>query len=81
MVLEVFITPGCERCPHARVLARQVAEESGLSYAETDFLAHPERFLELGVEMTPTFVVDGQVIFRGLPTKTVLSQLVRSRLQ
>lgn len=81
MAIEVFIVPGCSDCAPARVLAQQVAAEYGLAYAETNFLLNPQRFLEVGVEIAPAIALNGEVIFRGLPSKKKLRQSVTARLQ
>jgi thiol-disulfide isomerase/thioredoxin len=75
-VLEVFVTPGCEACEHARMLAQRAAQEfHDLEVAVVDLDETPEG-LPPQVFAVPTFLLNGTVVSLGNPSWERLSALL-----
>jgi len=75
-VLEVFVTPGCEACEHARMLALRAAEEfHDLDVAVID-LDETAAELPPQVFAVPTFLLNGTIVSLGNPSWERLSTLL-----
>lgn len=84
MELKVFTLPTCAGCPVAKIIARDVAEEFGISFREVN-MATEEGFKEgLALEIvgTPSIALDDDVIVRGrLISKEKLEEEVAKRIE
>jgi len=67
-VLEVYVTPHCEACEHARELAAQAASE----FIDVDVsivnMAEIEVPQPAGAFAVPSFVLDGVIVSLGNPS-------------
>ncbi len=73
--VEVFASPGCSKCGHAREVLRKLVEELGnsqIQWREVDILDEMDYAVSLGVLSTPAIAIDGVLIFTGLPSSTKL---------
>jgi len=85
LCLEIFTAPGCNRCGRALELAQRLSEEPGnqrLSWRRVDVVEELDYAVQRGIRFTPAFVLDGKLLFRGMPAEqplrdTVLKQLAR----
>lgn len=78
--VEVFSSPGCGKCTHAKAALKRIAEELGgehVQWREVDILSEIEYAVQLGVLSTPAIAIDGKLEFTSLPS----SQKLRARLQ
>lgn len=81
--VEVFSSPGCSKCGHARKLLKKIALEKGehvLSWREVNILKELDYAVQLGVLSTPAIAIDGELIFTGLPSARKLQALLEQRI-
>jgi small redox-active disulfide protein 2 len=76
MKIEVVDSPGCTKCKKAKEVARKVASEYGLEYRELHVFKDVERIVELGVVITPTIAIDGEIVFTKIPKEDELREKV-----
>ena len=84
IVVEVFSSPGCAKCAHARSMLRAIAAELGVnrvSWREVDILVETERALEVGVLSAPAIAIDGELVFPSLPRPDRLRAELARRLE
>lgn len=82
--VEVFSSPGCAKCAHARALLKALAESLGggrVVWREVDILKEMDYAVELGVMSAPAIAIDGQLIFTSLPKAGKLREELTRRLQ
>jgi protein-disulfide isomerase len=83
IAVEVFSSPACAKCLHAKTMLRALAAELGAKrviWREVDILAETERAIQLGVLSAPAIAIDGVLVFPSLPRperlrKALLEQL------
>jgi len=70
MKIELFYTPGCEKCAGARDDLRAAANEvvPGIIWRELNSLDELDYAVEVGVVSLPAIAIDGQLVFSSLPT-------------
>jgi len=81
--VEVFSSPGCGKCGHAKDVLRKLADELGgdnISWREVNILDELDYSVELGVLSTPSIAIDGELVFRSLPSAKKLRVELESRL-
>lgn len=69
--VEVFSSPGCGKCGHAKEVLRRLAEEIGgglIEWREVNVLDEMDYAVRLGVLSTPAIAIDGNLTFTGLPS-------------
>ena len=81
MKLKVFVMDGCPNCPEAKRIAKEVAEELGLSYVEVD-IGTPDGQIEglmLQIASTPSIALEDEVLVRGrvLPKEELMREVLR----
>lgn len=70
MIIELFFSPVCPYCPHARELLKQYQKENpGFDYVEVDTFTEAgiERGMSLQVMAVPCLVVDDEIKLSGWP--------------
>ena len=83
MSIEVFSSPGCGKCGHAKEVLRNLADELGgdkIQWREVNILDEMDHAVELGVMSTPSIAIDGELVFAGLPSAKKLRVELESRL-
>jgi predicted DsbA family dithiol-disulfide isomerase len=79
--VEVFSSPGCNKCNHAREVLKKMTEELGgdhIQWKEVNVLSDLEYAVSLGVMSTPAIAIDGKLVFSGLPSaKNLKAELER----
>ncbi len=65
-------------CPHLFLLKRCL-NEMGVKYTSKLSDENPEYFEKFEVRCSPTIIVDGKVVYRGMPTPLKLRSLMRAR--
>jgi glutaredoxin len=81
--IEVFSSPGCGKCAHAKDVLRKLAQELGedaISWREVNILEELDYAVALGVLSTPAIAIDGELVFGALPAAGDLRAELESRL-
>lgn len=77
--VEFFFAGGCGKCVEAREALRAAAQSPGVEWKEVDIAKEPDRAVEAGVVSTPAIVIDGDLVFRTMPTARDLQNAIRRR--
>ena len=82
MKVELFYTPGCEKCADSkdklRALATQLVPD--LVWRELNVLDELDYAVEVGVLTLPSIAIDGEVLFSSLPTAGQLRRELIKRI-
>lgn len=73
--VEVFSSPGCSRCSHAKSVLQKLVEEMGadaIQWREVNILDELDYAVELGVRATPGIAIDGRLMFTAQPSREKL---------
>ena len=70
MKIELFYTPGCEKCADSKHALRATAIEliPDLVWREMNVLDEIDYAVEVGVLTLPSIAIDGEVVFSSLPS-------------
>lgn len=82
--IEVFSSPGCAKCGHARDVLKKVAEEVGggrIEWREVNVLDDMDYAVRLGVLSTPAIAVNGELLYSSLPSEKKLRQTLERMLR
>lgn len=82
--VEVFSSPGCAKCGQARTVLKAVAEELGadrVQWRDVDILEEMDYAVALGVMVSPSIAIDGELVFASLPSVRTLRAELEKRLQ
>ncbi|HFC91273.1 MAG TPA: glutaredoxin [Leucothrix mucor] len=69
--VDVFSSPGCGKCGHAKKVLQELAIELGedkINWREVNILEDIDYAVDLGVLSTPSIAIDGVLIFKSLPS-------------
>jgi glutaredoxin len=86
MNIEIFSSPGCGKCGHAKTRLRQLVDELsaeqgvGIQWREVNILEEMDYAVQLGVLSTPSLAIDGELVFTSLPGTQRLRREIESRL-
>lgn len=75
--VEIFSSPGCGKCGHAKTTLHKIADEFGedrIQWREVNILEELDYAVELGVLSTPAIAIDGELRFTSLPSANALRQ-------
>ena len=81
--VEVFSSPGCGKCGHAKDVLRSLVDEIGgnkINWKEVNILDDLDRAVELGVMSTPSIAIDDELVFSSLPSAKKLRAELENRL-
>lgn len=81
--VEVFSSPGCGKCGHAKDVLRKVAQDLGegtIQWREVNILEELDHAVALGVLSTPAIAIDDALVFTSLPTVKKLHTELQNRL-
>lgn len=82
--VEVFSSPGCGKCGHAKETLRRIVEELGgdrFVWRAVNVLDEMDYAVALGVLSTPAIAVDGKLVFTALPSARKLRAALEARLR
>ena len=82
--VEVFSSPGCAKCRHARAMLKAIADELGrgrIAWREVDILVETDYAVDLGVMSAPAIAIDGKLVFSSLPSPSRLRAELARRLE
>ncbi len=77
--LEVITSPNCPHSPRAVRLAQELLKDTkGIGFQEVNMITQwgMQRAQGYGVSATPTLILNGRVIFVGIPGKKALRELL-----
>ena len=81
--IEIFSSPGCGKCGHAKSVLEKLANEIGgdkIKWREVNILDELDHAVALGVMTTPSIAINGELVFTSLPTAKKLSVELERRL-
>lgn len=81
--IEVFSSPGCGKCGHAKTVLKKLAETMGadrIQWREVNILEELDYAVSLGILSTPSIAIDGELVFTSLPAEKKLRQELEKRL-
>jgi len=80
--IDVFSSPGCGKCGHAKVMLAKLVDELGekqINWREVDILKEIDYAVKIGVLSTPAIAFNGELIFTGMPSnKNLRAQIIYS---
>lgn len=82
--VEIFSSPGCGKCNHAKDTLYQLVAELGddkIQWREVNILDELDYAVELGVMSTPAIVIDNELIFSSLPSAKKLRAELEKRMR
>ena len=81
MKVELFYSPGCQKCAAAREGLRAAAEQviPDLVWRDLNVLEELDYAVELGVLTLPAMAIDRKLVFSSLPTPAQLVKVLRQR--
>jgi len=71
ILVEIFSSPGCGKCEHAKNVLRKLTEELGddsIQWREVNILQELDYAVELGVLSAPSIAINKKLIFCSLPS-------------
>jgi thioredoxin 1 len=77
--VEFFFAGGCSKCAKAREALREAAHSPRVQWKEIDIAKDPNRAVDVGVVSTPAVAIDGELIFKTMPTAAELRSAIRAR--
>ncbi len=84
MYVEIFSSPGCSKCGHAKRLLRKMVETidgNRIQWREVNILEELDYAVGLGVLSTPSIAIDGELVFTSLPGVKRLREELENRLE
>lgn len=81
--VEVFSSPGCSKCGHAKAVLRKLADELAggeIQWREVNIIDEMDHAVDLGVMSTPSIAIDGELVFTSLPSAKKLRTELQDRL-
>jgi len=81
--VEVFSSPGCGKCGHAKVVLKKLADEIGgenINWREVNILEELDYAVGLGVLSTPSIAINDELVFSSLPSAKKLREELLGRL-
>jgi thioredoxin len=83
LTVEVLTASGCSRCQRAKALAKRVVAElddDRLQYKEISVVEEIDYAVTLGLLSAPAIALNGELVFRSLPSAVKLRQAILDRL-
>ena len=83
ITVELFSSPGCGKCAHAKIALKRITDELGgdaIHWREVDILQEMDYAVQLGVLSTPAIAIDGKLEFTALPSEKKLRAHLQARL-
>jgi thioredoxin 1 len=78
--VEFFFAGGCSKTAEARDALREAAQSTrGAEWNEIDIAQNPNRAVDVGVVSTPAVAIDGELVFKAMPTASELRTAIEAR--
>jgi hypothetical protein len=83
MKIELFYTPGCDKCADSKESLKATAERlfPELVWRELNAIDELDYAVELGVLTLPAMAIDGELVFSSLPTARQLRLELTKRIK
>ncbi len=81
--IEIFSSPGCGKCGHAKATLKKIADEMGadrIQWREVNVLEELDYAVSLGVLSTPAIAINGELQFTSLPSARTLRRELETQL-
>ena len=82
--VEVFSSPGCGKCTHAKNILEGIVKEIGqntITWREVNILDEMNYAVDLGVMSTPAIAINGELVFSSLPSPAKLRKELNKLLE
>lgn len=82
--IEVFSSPGCSKCGHAKEMLRKMVAEleaDRIVWREINILDELDYSVKMGVMSTPAIAIDNELVFSGLPSSKKLRAYLENKLE
>ena len=82
--VDIFSSPGCSKCGHAKDILRELVEELGeenINWHDVNILEDIDYAVELGVLSTPSIAINGELVFKSLPSPKRLREVLINQLK
>ena len=82
--VEVFSSPGCNRCGQVFDILQTITRELGadrIEWRKVNVLDELDYAVELGVLSMPAIAIDGELVFKSHPSADKLREALETRLQ
>ncbi len=82
--VEVFSSPGCGKCGHAKEVLRKLVLEIGadkIQWRVVNILEELDYAVKVGVLSTPSIAINGVLVFTSLPSSSKLRVELEARLE
>ena len=83
VIIELFSASTCHRCSKAKKKVQKLVEDFAddrMVYREVDVVDELDYAVSLGILITPTIAINGQLVFAGMPSLKRLEDEIRTRL-
>ncbi len=83
ITIELFSASTCNRCSEAKKRIQILIDELGddrVEYRELDVLEELDYAVTMGILTTPSIVINGQLVFVGMPSLKQFNSELKSRL-
>jgi hypothetical protein len=82
MKVELFYTPGCEKCAEGKEALRAMAEQlvPDVVWRELNAIDELDYAVELGIITLPAIAINGELVFSSLPTSRQLRRELVKRV-
>jgi protein-disulfide isomerase len=78
--IEFFFAGGCEKCAAARDALRDAVQATRVArWTEIDIGREPNRAVDVGVLSTPAVAIDGELLFKSMPSRAQLKKAIAAR--
>lgn len=81
--IEIFASPGCSKCGHAKDVLHKLVQELGsdkVQWRDVNVLDEIDHAVELGVLSTPSIAINGELVYTSLPSASKLRAELEKRL-
>ena len=75
--IDVFSSPGCGKCGHAKEVLQELTIELGedkINWRDVNILEDIDYAVDLGVLSTPSIAINGVLVFKSLPSPSRLRE-------
>ena len=82
--VEVFSSPGCDRCGQVFDVLKTITRDlgaGGIEWRKVNVLEELDYAVELGVLSMPAIAIDGELVFKSHPSARKLRDALEARLK
>jgi len=82
--VDIFSSPGCGKCGHAKIVLENIAKAMGgnkIEWRDVNILDEMDYAIDIGVLSTPSIAINGVLIFTSLPSEKKLRAELEKQLR